>query len=374
MKTRFNKPKTAVSSSTDRDKVEVKSTKPATTIPTLRYDRSTSTNLHAFQKALEIAAGAEFGILFSLSKTGKYPRYERPSKRTVEVERLKELRQAQAIEDPVDQQEAIIGSEGLSSFNERMEVLINALKPLVLLDNQAQRSIFCNEELLEDFTKNETPYIFQGIGGRDKIVNKHHGYFMGHRVDYSPQAKANVLSWTELKDHGAPLDYDGTCFVATLNGQDITFAPHNRLYAARIDLPLVFTTKREASDILEAKELQRRLAFPANSGVLHLLRSGAMSDIPVGTAGASHLDEVVIPNVQGKEFVKKVRFSPPIISGSISDDRRTTLHGDIMYVKPESNKLPFVVTTSDFSLTTVRSLEARGRITIGRAIDDTLTL
>jgi len=99
----------------------------------------------------------------------------------------------------------------------------------VLLDNQAQRSIFCNEELLEDFTKNETPCIYQGIGGRDKIVSKNHGYFMGHRVDYSPQAKATVLSWTELKDHGVPLDYDGTCFVATLNGQDITFAPHNRL-------------------------------------------------------------------------------------------------------------------------------------------------
>ena len=148
----------------------------------------------------------------------------------------------------------------------------------------------------------------------------------------------------------------------------------NGLYAARIDLPLVFMTKRKASDLVEVKELQRRLAFPAKSGVLHLLRSGAMCGIPVGTAGASHLDEVVIPNEQGKEFVKKVRFSPPIISGSISDDRRTTLHGDIMYVKPESNKLPFVVTTSDFSLTTVRSLEARGRITIGRAIDDTLTL
>ena len=197
---------------------------------------------------------------------------------------------------------------------------------------------------------------------------------MGHRVDYFPQAKANVLSWAELKDHGVPLDYDGTCFVATLNGQDITFAPHNGLYAARIDLPLVFMTKRKASDLVEAKELQRRLAFPAKSGVLHLLRSGAMSGIPVGTSGASHLDEVVIPNVQGKEFVKKVRFSPPIISGSISDDRRTTLHGDIMYVKPESNKLPFVVMTSDFGLTIVRSLEARGRITIGRAIDDTLTL
>ena len=67
-------------------------------------------------------------------------------------------------------------SEGLSSFKERMEVFIKALKPLVLLDNQAQRSIFCNEKLLEDFTKNETPYIYQGIGGRDKIVSKHHGY------------------------------------------------------------------------------------------------------------------------------------------------------------------------------------------------------
>ena len=41
-------------------------------------------------------------------------------------------------------------SEGLSSFKERMEVFIKALKPLVLLDNQAQRSIFCNEKLLED--------------------------------------------------------------------------------------------------------------------------------------------------------------------------------------------------------------------------------
>ncbi len=106
MKTRFNKPKTSVSSSTDREKIEVKSTKPPTTIPTLRYDRSTSANFHAFQKVLEIAAGAEFGIFFSFSKTGEYPRYERP-KRTVELERLKKLRQAQEIENPVDQQEAI---------------------------------------------------------------------------------------------------------------------------------------------------------------------------------------------------------------------------------------------------------------------------
>ena len=56
-------------------------------------------------------------------------------------------------------------SEGLSSFKERMEVLIKALKPLVLLDNQAQRSIFCNEKLLEDFTKNETPYIYTKVSG-----------------------------------------------------------------------------------------------------------------------------------------------------------------------------------------------------------------
>jgi hypothetical protein len=106
MKTRYNKSKTSAMGPTEREKVEVKTTKP-TTIPTLRYDRSTSTNFHSFQKALEIAAGAEFGLLFSFSRTGKYPRYDRPMKRTVELERLNELRQAQEIDDAVDQQEAI---------------------------------------------------------------------------------------------------------------------------------------------------------------------------------------------------------------------------------------------------------------------------
>jgi len=40
----------------------------------------------------------------------------------------------------------------------------------VLLDNQAQASIFCNENLLTDLTDNAVPHRYNGMGGGSVVA------------------------------------------------------------------------------------------------------------------------------------------------------------------------------------------------------------
>jgi len=50
----------------------------------------------------------------------------------------------------------------------------------------------------------------------------------------------------------------------------------------------------------------------------------------------------------------------------------TNLHADIFFIKPETQKMPFLVSVSDFGLTIVRSLESRVLPKVAKALGEML--
>ena len=63
----------------------------------------------------------------------------------------------------------------------------------ILLDNQAQRSIFGNKKLLEGIRRT-SPMNFTGVGGK-RVVSTKAGWFMSTvKVHHSPKCDVNILS------------------------------------------------------------------------------------------------------------------------------------------------------------------------------------
>ena len=113
-----------------------------------------------------------------------------------------------------------------------------ALKEVVLIDNQAQSSIFGNAELLEHITTKASPSHYKDIGGRDEpqVTALYHGTFMDQiDVDYRPDADANILSWSLLRRQGVKTIYDEELdeFNLYVGNSCIIFEPFRGLYAYR---------------------------------------------------------------------------------------------------------------------------------------------
>jgi len=154
----------------------------------------------------------------------------------------------------------------------------------VLLDNQAQASIFCNQKLLTDLTDTAVPHRYNGMGGGSVVITQSGSFHGIPGIDYSPQGNVNILSWSQMVQLGARVTYDGKndTFKLTINNDTLTFKNYNGLYVLKLN-NLVHLTTSEQAQAKMAVELQRRLAYPARSGMDHFLKSGAMSDVPIGS-------------------------------------------------------------------------------------------
>ena len=75
----------------------------------------------------------------------------------------------------------------------------------VLLDNQAQASVFGNSAMLSNIEDKTQPSTFKGIGtNAETITATKRGSFMETiKVDYARESTANILSWSELIKQGA---------------------------------------------------------------------------------------------------------------------------------------------------------------------------
>ena len=62
-------------------------------------------------------------------------------------------------------------------------------------------------------------------------------------------------------------------------------------------------TKSEEVQQKIALEIQKRLAYPAISGVAHFLKTGAMLNVPIGKKILENMEES-IPHIQGKSTRK----------------------------------------------------------------------
>ena len=248
---------------------------------------------------------------------------------------------------------------------------------IVLLDNQAQRHIFGNRNFLSD-VHDKTPTRFSGIGSEGGVLSSEKGSFGNIKnVCYSPEADINILSWSQLKKDGAKLAYDGEKDEFMCDG--MVFTPMYGLYGYR-PTEVILATKAEALEARMAQEIQRRLAFPANSGVKHFLQSGAMSNVPIGTKALDGL-ETPIPHLQGKATKRGTDYGKEITS-EFEGPKRTKLHCDLFFIKvpvplrssKEEVKLGFIISVTDFGLTIVKRIKTKGLVEIAKGMADSLAI
>ena len=253
------------------------------------------------------------------------------------------------------------------------------MKGVVLIDNQAQSSIFGNSDLLDHLTSKDSPSHYKGIGGRGEpqVTALQHGTFLDViDVDYSPEADANILSWSHLRRQGFKTIYDEELdeFKLYVGNSFITFEPFRGLYAYRPETNTVLLTRKAEMELEMAAEVERRLAYPAKSGLENLMRSGAILNLPVGTEALNNLP-VSIPHMQGKSPARIVGYPPAVYLESLQDKPRSTvLHCDLMFVKPNEVNLIFLVSVSDFGLTVTREIKNKGLGQLVRALCDTFKI
>jgi len=250
----------------------------------------------------------------------------------------------------------------------------------VLLDNQAQASIFGNAKLLEDIVDCE-PHRFNGMGGGSVIATQT-GSFCGiPSIHYSPNSNVNILSWSQMVQSGALVSYDVTHnqFKMSIKNETLVFKHVNGLYALTFSSQ-VYMTRDEQSQARMAVELQRRLAYPARSGVQHFLKSGAMSDVPIGSKAIELIDES-IEHMQGKWTRKSPNYGFEV-AGRTNVEKKTNVHADLMFVKPTimkkgstaPEKINFIISVSDFGLTIIKAIKSKGLGEVSNGIADILRI
>ncbi len=86
----------------------------------------------------------------------------------------------------------------------------------------------------------------------------------------------------------------------------LTFESYKSLYVCSIltqssdtSGPHAMLNRREEAEMLIGNEVRRRFGFPSNSGLDFIVRSGAISNIPIGTSTVAALPES-IEYLQGK--------------------------------------------------------------------------
>ena len=243
----------------------------------------------------------------------------------------------------------------------------------VLLDNQAQNSIFGNSRLLQNLRDKKTPSRYNGLagGGGLPVLATQCGSFMGiEDVDYSPDAEANILSWSQVKKTGLDIQYDSVAdkFILTTPNATLEFKPFHDLYAMKFE-NVVLMTRSEEVEARLALEIQKRLAYPAKSGVEHFLKSGAMNNVPIGTKALENLEESII-HIQGKSVRQQQSYSPEV-KGNV-EKSSTAIHCDLMFLKGDvsNEKLNFFISVSDFGLTIIKALKGKGLAEITKALAD----
>jgi len=78
----------------------------------------------------------------------------------------------------------------------------------------------------------------------------------------------------------------------TINDHTLTYKNCDGLYVLKFT-NLVHLTTNEQAQAKMAVEIQRRLAYPARSGMDHFLKSGAMNDVPIGSKAIQLIDEAI---------------------------------------------------------------------------------
>jgi hypothetical protein len=107
---------------------------------------------------------------------------------------------------------------------------INLRDTEVLLDNQASRGIFKNQNLIHNLRLSNEITLFKGISGTIK-TNKVADVPNLGTLSYMPECIANILSFAEIEDNNGIKYIPKVGFlVTTSNGVEYFFKRRNNLY------------------------------------------------------------------------------------------------------------------------------------------------
>lgn len=227
----------------------------------------------------------------------------------------------------------------------------------VVCDNGANICLFHNADLLDDIVDIKKPVTISGVGG--KIVVTQVGTLPGFgTVFYSPDAPANVLSFSELwkRGHRTSIQEDGdgkAVFVTISKMRDITlnFPEQKGLYICDMSpdeayVNLVQTldeirsryTIRQLKEADAAQELKRRLGSISSVNLRTMTRLGMIKNCDVTASDVWRNDQITkadVASLKGKTKWQKPRIIKPVYV-PLPTQREVDLHIDLGFSEGEA--------------------------------------
>ena len=131
-------------------------------------------------------------------------------------------------------QESIFGNENLLTDlkDVKIENHETNMKNVIMLDIGAQKSTFGNAELLEGIEDLSETHRHKGIGGGAVIAKKKETLRGFPVIDHSPECDVNILSWLQMVNTRVLVAYhsERDQFKLTINNVNLVFRNCNGLY------------------------------------------------------------------------------------------------------------------------------------------------
>ena len=216
----------------------------------------------------------------------------------------------------------------------------------LLVDTGANMSIIMNPLMLRGI-KQCKPVTFDGLHGNLEV--RQTGSLLGIcKAYYHPEAVANILSFSQLKDLGHNIMYNqesdefilrfnqGVCsFTRRQNGLyvcDVLPEPHSTVMINTVASNESNYTTREIKQAKAARDLQRRLGNPTDSSLCKALSQGYIISKNVVPSDITRAHTIYGPNTEGlkgRTTKKKGTPIPHTVSRRVSEDQ--TMYADIFF-------------------------------------------
>ena len=225
----------------------------------------------------------------------------------------------------------------------------------LIFDSGANATLIKNLELLSNIHK-VTPTTFDGLSGTLTVTSS--GNLLGIcDAFYHPDAVANIVSLSQLRDLGHDVTYSTSTdeFILSYNLGVCSFSRReNGLYVCDIPISATRTAMvttvtdnesqysiRDVKSARLARDLQRRLGNPTDTTLSKLLSEGYIIDPTVLPGDVLRATAIYGPNVEGLKGRTTKKKAVPIPAAT----SRRTSESQIMYIDIfYANGLAFLIT------------------------------